>query len=364
MSKSVTYEQWRKMVIDAYPNAVFRNSHLDHDLESEDPDAWSAFEQQDHFHPDFVVGTFQPKQNFANFMGPNHEVYEFSPKLSGCEHQPLTIMQALRTVDRSPGNQVDIRYDYLTMSLGMPPIPEHLFSEVENMLHGYWVVRWNSHDTWVGIQAIYRRDELVGMSIRASRTNPPDYLWVNEAAYQAVRDWLQSVADQAKTEPDLIEDQSIDSTYRMTSKNQIVDLDAFYQGLPVKIDLQWKSPDLEKGAEPANSVGCVGVEHADGRKELIPVSQLQFKLRLGQKEWPVFSPSQQPDLQSELEILCQALEQGTEVPSTFSHPLVQRLSTAVASNYLVVGRCVGPLNVLSIDTDVEVPVGSTILAKI
>jgi hypothetical protein len=64
--------------------------------------------------------------------------------------------------------------------------------KVYTRITAYWVERWLCTDTWVGTQAIYLDDRLVGATTQTARKNDIHLKFIGKAEAEVVCEWIRA----------------------------------------------------------------------------------------------------------------------------------------------------------------------------
>lgn len=177
----------------------------------------------------------------------------------------MKLIDILTNVDKSDSDYVDqedLREYFQLANYG------DYSDEFDKRVKGYYVVRWYCTDTYVGLMAIYLDDELVGMSRQTARKNKCEFEWLSQEAAERVR----NVLSPATPKFDILDpDTDYAPFYSVSYSGEVLDLEGFYKGVPVKV--------TNRRPNPKNYIDQELIV-SDGTKEFkIPVSEYKMPLR-------------------------------------------------------------------------------------
>jgi len=148
------------------------------------------------------------------------------------------------------------------------------YTEFETGLVGYWVFVHYCTDTWVGLQAVYLHEELVGYTYQTARKNDVDLKFISDEAAKKTVAFVQScceVNDYYIIEENL--DQEIDDLSSVYYSNQLLEKSGFYEGKPCTL--------INKRVEPTNYISTkILVQFEDGSEQVIEAENFKYPLRL------------------------------------------------------------------------------------
>lgn len=181
----------------------------------------------------------------------------------------MNLLDDLLNVDRSESNENYVELFDLGDELGVSGIG---YGCNNTELKSYWLKRLNDTDTYVGIQALYLRGNLVGYIDQSGRKSSPVYYWCSEKSAMDVTVYLlELVAASEFVNVKLIDEYiEIDERFRVGDYDRIdYEKFALYEGEWVEI-VDYERPGTE----------IITIQFDDGEQMTLNISELEFTLRL------------------------------------------------------------------------------------
>lgn len=144
----------------------------------------------------------------------------------------LKLLNALANVDRSqPSQYVDSSELGAALSIdfycGIPVA-------YEERVKSYWLIKWRCTDTWVGLQALFFDDELMGRIWQDARKSPVSIAFVSNESAHRLRDYMLTASPD--NQYSLINPtDELDDTYGVEYGSQLLVDSGLYQGQPVTV---------------------------------------------------------------------------------------------------------------------------------
>lgn len=177
----------------------------------------------------------------------------------------MKLIDALKNVVRSSDNQAHLDYDFFRGECSISYDYDFLYDKIEEGLKAFWVYKWLSTDTWVGMSALYLNDELVGYTKKSARKSSFDIHFVDEESYNKVRDFLISCSEKDKPKCISYElEKEIGDFYSVYYVEQLLTDTGVYGGKPCVVVKKHKND---------YRTGQLTIQFEDGTTQKIPIDE-------------------------------------------------------------------------------------------
>lgn len=190
----------------------------------------------------------------------------------------INLIEALKRVDKSTSNSppweevcedLNISYSY------------QLEIDEDTRLKCFPVIQWCCTDTWVGLEALYLDDELVGMTWQEARRSTIDIKWISQEAANKTRNYILSLTPIPDSIALIGADEEIDEFYSVAASSRISN-DGFYQGHPARalIWYDWHRQTTPMEYRRGDRAYTINVPYESEKKDMVEIEILENKDRL------------------------------------------------------------------------------------
>jgi len=190
----------------------------------------------------------------------------------------MKLIDALKNVIKTNENSSSVDPEDLFHAVGLQ-YDWGSWEAFNKRVSAYWIVRWNCTDTWVGLQALYLDDELIGAMSQNARKNDKIISFVSVDMADKFRNFCVSLMQEEERHYDLIDlNEEINPTYSVDYNDMLVDDEGFFKNRPCKY------------IRAQRTRGCyldtkITIQFKDGDQETIeiPVYLFVIPIKVGEK---------------------------------------------------------------------------------
>lgn len=192
----------------------------------------------------------------------------------------MKLIDALNKVNKHVNNLSHPAFS-IAESFGMYGLD---WEKAETRLKGYWLNVWICTDEWVGQQAVFFDDVLVGYTEQLSRKGSLDIYFLNKEFAENVKQWIKECTEEDETEFNIALQDSLDTEFPeagyvpytiLWHPSMILDGEVIYNGSYVTIVDKLRQNWYEFG-----SPFQVKVKTQLGEELLVPLEDIKIPLRI------------------------------------------------------------------------------------
>lgn len=187
----------------------------------------------------------------------------------------MKMRDLINAVERNEQNSTSADIDEFCCELDLNQYPGWN-KQFDEAVKGYWLIKWQCSDTWVGCIVYYMDDEPIAISTQSARKSSTVYEFVSLEAAAKVRNFILECLGESEFSPtiaDLNEEVGLDYTVSYSSQ-LLVDKGMYCDRVVkvVSICHRWDDPDLKMDE--------LFVSYADEPESIIKINTSDFKIPL------------------------------------------------------------------------------------